>query len=109
MSETNDEKIERLENTVQQLVEMQRGILDLIAQGRQPIVDILMMIGTQNELQTAITKFIASCPSLGSASDREKLMRAVAKAESNQDQCAAMVATIQKIITEPLQPPGAGG
>jgi hypothetical protein len=105
--ESNDERIERLENQVAELIKIQKGTLGLSQdQGEVNFCVVSLIVLFKNE-SIALLRFLASSSLIENENERLQLLRGVSRLESDCEKVEAMVARLGKVIKnpEPEAPP----
>jgi len=105
--ESNDERIERLENQVAELIKIQKGTLGLSQdQGEVNFCVVSLIVLLKNE-SIALLRFLTSSPLVEDEKERQELLNSVSRLESNCENVEAMVARLGKAIQnpEPEAPP----
>ena len=105
--ESNDERIERLENQVAKLEKIVIGILEVLQKGRAGNMRLTSLIILLKNDQVAIMRFLLSDSFIKDDNVRKQFLSQVARLESDCEKMEAMVADWGKAIQnpEPEAPP----
>jgi len=99
--ETHEDKIARLEKTVSDLVAIQGGMMTLFNRYLNITPEILTMVRAQGDAHLSLARFLCGIPAIGSATDRQKLLDVVSKAESMAEKLEAMIDRLRKNSNPP--------
>ena len=105
--ESNDERIERLENQVAELIKIQKGTLGLSQdQGEVNFCLASMIVLLKNDF-LALLRFLVSSSLIEDDKARRQFLDQVSRLESQSEKMEAMVARLGKAIQspEPEAPP----